>query len=101
MATVPFYDFAPSPGSNHLESDGIAKADGVIGRGGRKTKAAMKVQLLMRRRLVCRAEINHMLRTTALGESAGIFDIGVPGRRKLSVKIQTGLAGQISPPLLG
>ena len=88
-------------GSNHLEPEGIAKADRVIGRCGRKTKAAMKVQLLMRRRLVCRAEINLMLRTTALGESAGIFDIGVPGRRKLPIKVQAGLARQIPPPSFG
>ena len=72
-----------------------------MGRCGRKTKAAMKVQLLLRRRLVGRAEINHMLRTAALGERAGIFDVGVPGRRKLPVKIQTGLDRQISPRSLG
>jgi hypothetical protein len=88
---------APSPGSNHLEAYRIAKADRVIGRCGRKTKAAMKVELLMRRRLVCRAEIDHVLGTAALGKGAGIFDVGVPGRRKLSVKIRTGLARQISP----
>lgn len=57
----------------------------------------MKVELLMRGRLVCRAEIDHMLRTAALGKGSGIFDVGVPGRRKLPVKIYACLARQISP----
>ena len=56
----------------------------------------MKVQLLIGRRFVYRAEIDHILRTAALGKSAGIFDVRVPGRRKLPVKIHTGLARQIS-----
>jgi len=53
----------------HLKADRIAKADRVIGCHGGKTEAAMKVQLLMRRRLVCRAEIDHVLRTAALGKA--------------------------------
>jgi len=61
----------------------------------------MKVQLLMQRRLVYRAEIDHILRTAALGKSTGIFDVRVPGRRKLPVKIHTGLARQISLRSLG
>ena len=43
--------FASSPGSNHLEADGIAKADRVIRRCGRKTEMPVKVELLMRRGL--------------------------------------------------
>ena len=55
----------------------------------------------MRRWLVCRAEIDHVLRTAALGKTARIFNVGVPRRRKLSVKIHTRLASQISSRSLG
>src|SRR5260370_5727687 len=47
------------------------------------------------------AETDHVLRTATLGKSAGIFDVSVPGRRKLPVKIHTGLVRQISPRCLG
>ncbi len=57
-----------SPGSKHLEANGIAKADRVIGCRFRQTEVAMKIELLMRRDLVCRAEIDHVLRTAALGK---------------------------------
>lgn len=82
-----------SSGSNGLEADRISKADRVIGCRGRKPEAAMKIELLMRRKLVCRAEVDCVLRAAALGERPGIFNVGVPRRRKLPVKIHTGLAG--------
>ena len=90
-----------SLGSNHLETNGIAKADRVIGCRSRQTEVAMKIELLMRRNLVCRAEINHVLRTTALGKGAGIFDVGVPTLHELPVKIYARLARQISVWSLG
>src|SRR5208282_2854218 len=86
-----------SPRSKHLEADGIAKADRVSGRCCRQTEVAMKIELLMRRNLVCRAEIDHVLRTAPLGKGAGIFDVGVPGLHQLPVKIYARLARQISP----
>ena len=88
-------------GSNHLEADGIAKADRVVRGCGRKTEVAMKVELLMWRRLIGHAEIDYMLGAAVLGKRAGIFDIGVPGLSELPVKVQTGLARQVSPPRLG
>ena len=90
-----------SPGSKRLKTDRIAKADRVSWRGSGKTEAAMKVELLMRRRLVCRAKVDHVLRTAALGKSAGVFDVSVSGRRKLPVEIDASLAGQIPPRSLG
>ena len=73
----------------------------VTGDCGRETEVAMKIQLLMRRRFVGRAEVDDVLRTAALGKGAGVFDVGVPGRRELTVKVHAGLAGQISPRSLG
>lgn len=57
----------------------------------------MKIELLMRRDLVCRAEIDHILRTAALGKGTRIFAVSVPELRKLPVKIHARLARQISP----
>ena len=51
----------------------------------------------MRRDLLCRAEIDHVLRTAAFGKGTGIFDVSVPELRKLPVKIHARLASQISP----
>jgi hypothetical protein len=76
-----------SPGSKHLEANRIAKTDRVIRCRSRQTEVAMKIELLMQRNLVCRAEIGHVLRTAALGKRSGIFDVGVPALRKLPVKI--------------
>jgi len=43
----------------------------------------MKIELLMWRNLVRRAEIDHILRTdAALGKGAGKFDVSIPGLRK-------------------
>jgi hypothetical protein len=61
----------------------------------------MKIQLLMRCGFVYCAEIDDVLGTAALGKGAGVFDVGVPGRRNLPVKIHAGLAGQISACCLG
>jgi hypothetical protein len=55
----------------------------------------------MRRNLIPRAEVDHVLRTAALGKGAGVFDPGIPGLRKLPVKIYARLARQISPWSLG
>jgi hypothetical protein len=52
----------------------------------------MKIELLMRRNLVRCAEIDHVLRTAALGKGPGILDVCVPGLRKLPVKKHTRLA---------
>src|SRR5271155_5378855 len=51
----------------------------------------------MRRKLIGRAEIDHMLRSAALRKRAGVLHVSVPGLRKLPVKIHAGLAGQVSP----
>jgi hypothetical protein len=77
----------PSPGSKNLEAHRIANSDRVIGYCCRQTEIAIKIELLMRRNLVCYAEIDHVLRTTALGKGAGMLDVCVPGPRKLPVKI--------------
>ncbi len=74
-------------GSNRLEANGIAKADRVIGGHARNSEAPMKIKLLMQRELVGRAEIDHVLRSAALGKSAGIFDVGVPRLGELAVEI--------------
>ena len=56
----------------------------------------MKIELLVRRRFVGRAEVDDVLRTAALRKGAGVFDVGVPGRRELTIKVDTCLAGQIA-----
>jgi hypothetical protein len=89
------------PGSKNLEAHGIANSERVIGCCCRQTEVAMKIDLLMRRDLVCRTEIDHVLRTAALGKGTGIFDVSVPELRKLPVKIHARLARQISPWSLG
>src|ERR1700760_2292716 len=79
-----------------LEAEGIADADGVVGGGGRESEGAVKVELLMGRRLVWGAEADDVLGTAALGKGAGVFDVGVPESQDLAVEVDTGLAGEIS-----
>ena len=85
-----------SAGVDGLEAEGIAEADGVVGGCGRESEGAVKVELLMGGRLVCRAEVDDVLWAAALGKGAGVFDVGVPGREDLAVEVDAGLAGQIS-----
>jgi len=51
----------------------MVKTDRVIRCCGRKIEAAMKVELLMRTRFVCRAEVDYVLRTAASGKSRNIY----------------------------
>src|SRR5271170_1328257 len=87
---------SPSPASKRLETDGITEADRMTRDRRGKTEVAMKIQLLVRRNLVGRAEIDDVLRSSALRKCAGVFDIGVPRRSKLPIEVHAGLPGQVS-----
>lgn len=93
---------ATSSGSNSLEADRIAKANGMVGHRSRKTETAMKIELLMRRKLVCGAEVNCVLRAAALGKSAGVFHVSVPWRCELPIQNTRwiGRSNCAAPPLL-
>ena len=56
----------------------------------------MEIELLMWRRLVGHAEIDQVLWTAVLGKISGVFDVGIQGLQKLTVDIETRLAGEIS-----
>src|SRR5271168_2533406 len=87
---------SPSPASKRLEADGITEADRMTRDRRGKTEVAMKVQLLVRRNLVGRAEIDDVLRSSALRKAAGIFDVSVPWGRELPIEVHAGLPGQVS-----
>ncbi len=80
-----------------LEAEGVSQADGMAGRGGRQAEPAMKVQLLMRRKLVGRPEIDEMRGAAALGKVAGVFNVRVPGAGELAVEVGACLAGEVVP----
>ena len=67
---------------------------------GRKTEAAMKVQLLMQRGFVRHSEIDQVLWTSTFRKSAGAFDVRVHCLRKLPVEVHTRLPRHIAPPCL-
>jgi hypothetical protein len=81
---------------NGLELEGIAYAYELIGGGGGQAEADVKIQLLVRGEFAGSAQMEEMLRASALGEVAGVFDEGVALRGELSVEQETGLTGQIA-----
>jgi len=84
--------------SNYLKPHRIANADQVTRHSGRKTEAAMKIELLMRRGFVGDAEIDQVLWTAAFRKSTGVFDIRIDGLCNLPVEVYAGLPRHISPP---
>ena len=69
----------------------------MIGNSRRKAETKVTIELLMRRNLVRRTEIDLMLWTAALWECAGVFDVGIPRLRQLPVEVHAGLPGEITP----
>lgn len=79
-----------------VEQYRIPEADEVVGSRGRKTRAAMKIDLLMRRELVSRPKMQDMHRTAALWEISHVFYKRIPGTRQLPVEKKGGLSGRVS-----
>ena len=83
-----------------LYPKGIAGADETIDRGGRKSGAAMHVDLLMRGDLVRGSEVQQMPGTSTFWKISHIFREDIPRFRQLAVEEKGALARNISPAVL-
>src|ERR1700747_3327850 len=85
---------------DHLQAERIAEGDLVIRSCGRESEDRVKIKLLVWRKLVCHACVDDVLRASALGERARIFDVGIPGWGELAIEVHAGLSGPIAPARL-
>ena len=77
------------------KTDRVADADVVLRGGAGDAHGDVKVDLLVRRQLVCSSKMEQLPRAATIREIAGIFHEGVPGFSELPVEEKGGFAGEI------
>ncbi len=86
---------------NGLPLEGIAEANEVVHGCRRKTKADMKIELLVGCDLKRRPEVQQVLRSSAFGKLPPILDEGIPSTDDLSIYEKARLTGKIAGLALG